>query len=59
MQIVNTTIVTTVADIKELIQYCLIHNFERQINLTFEDGKIIVSEPSKEIAPDFINENKN
>lgn len=57
MQIVNTTIVTTVAEIKELIQYCLVHNFENQINLTFEDGKIIVSEPSKEIAPDFIIEN--
>ena len=54
MQIVNTTVVTTVAEIKELIQYCLLRNFENQINLTFEDGKIIVSEPSKGIAPDFI-----
>jgi hypothetical protein len=54
MQIVNTTVVTTVAEIKELIQYCLIHNFEGQINLTFEDNRIIVSEPSKEIAPDYI-----
>jgi hypothetical protein len=54
MQIVNTTIVTSVAEIKELIQYCLVHNFEGQINLTFEDSKIIVSEPSKEIAPDYI-----
>jgi hypothetical protein len=54
MQIVNTTVVTTVSEIKELIQYCLVHNFEGQINLTFEDGKIIVSEPSKEIAPDYI-----
>lgn len=59
MQIVNTTVVTTVAEIKELIQYCLIHEIENQINLTFEDGKIIVSEPSKEIAPDFIIENNN
>jgi len=55
MQIVNTTIVTSVAEIKELIQYCLVHNIEEQINLTFEDGKIIVSEPSKEIAPDYIS----
>jgi hypothetical protein len=54
MQIVNTTIVTTISEIKELIQYCLVHNFDGQINLTFEDNKIIVSEPSKEIAPDFI-----
>ena len=54
MQIVNTTIVTTVSEIRELIQYCLLRNFENQINLTFEDGKIIVSEPSKGIAPDFI-----
>ena len=54
MQIVNATIVTTVSEIRELIQYCLLCNFENQINLTFEDGKIIVSEPSKEIAPDFI-----
>jgi hypothetical protein len=54
MQIVNTTIVTSVTEIKELIQYCIAHNYEGQINLTFEDGKIIVSEPSKEIAPDFI-----
>ena len=59
MQIVNTTVVTTVAEIKELIQYCLVHNFENQINLTFEDGKIIVSEPSKELAPDFVVENTN
>jgi hypothetical protein len=56
MQIVNTTIVTNVSEIKELIQYCLVHNFEGQINLTFEDNRIIVSEPSKEIAPDFIIE---
>jgi hypothetical protein len=56
MQIVNTTIVTSVSEIKELIQYCLVHNFEGQINLTFDDSKIIVSEPSKEIAPDFIVE---
>jgi hypothetical protein len=55
MQLVNTTIVTTVAEIKELIQYCLIHNFEGQINLTFEDNRIIVSEPSKELAPDYIS----
>ena len=54
MQIVNTTIVTTISEIKELIQYCLIHNFEGQINLTFEDNRIIVSEPSKELAPEFI-----
>ena len=59
MQIVNTTVVTTVAEIKELIQYCLVREIENQINLTFEDGKIIVSEPSKEIAPDFIIENNN
>lgn len=55
MQIVNTTIVTSVAEIKELIQYCLVHDFEGQINLTFDEGKIIVSEPSKEIAPDYIS----
>jgi hypothetical protein len=55
MQIVNTTVVTTVAEIKELIQYCLIHNFEGQINLTFEDSKIVVSEPSKAPAPDYIS----
>ena len=39
----------------ELIQYCLVHDFEGQINLTFEDGKIMVSEPSKELAPDYIS----
>jgi len=55
MQIINTTIVTSVAEIKELIQYCLVHNFEGQINLTFEDSKILVSEPSKELAPDYIS----
>jgi hypothetical protein len=55
MQIVNTTIVTSVAEIKELIQHCIVHNLEGQINLTFDDGKIIVSEPSKEIAPDYIS----
>jgi hypothetical protein len=55
MQLVNTTIVTSVAEIKELIQHCIIHNLEGQINLTFDDGKIIVSEPSKEIAPDYIS----
>ena len=55
MQIVNTTIVTSVAEIKELIQHCIVHNFEGQINLTFEDSRIIVSEPSKEIAPDYIS----
>ena len=56
MQIVNTTIVTTVAEIKELIQHCIIHNFEGQINLTFEDSKILVSEPSKEINPELEEE---
>jgi len=55
MQLVNTTIVTSVAEIKELIQHCIVHNIEGQINLTFDDGKIIVSEPSKEIAPDYIS----
>jgi hypothetical protein len=54
MQIVNTTIVTSVTEIKELIQHCIVHNLEGQINLTFEDGKILVSEPSKEPAPDDI-----
>ena len=42
MQLINTTIVTSVTEIKELIQHCIVHNFEGQINLTFEDGKIIV-----------------
>jgi hypothetical protein len=55
MQIVNTTIVTSVSEIKELIQHCIVHNLEGQINLTFDDGKIIVSEPSKELAPDYIS----
>lgn len=55
MQIVNTTIVTSVTEIKELIQHCIVYNIEGQINLTFEDSKIIVSEPSKEIAPDYIS----
>lgn len=54
MQIVNTTIVTSVAEIKELIQHCIVHNYEGQINLTFEDGKIVVFQPSKEAAPDDI-----
>ena len=55
MQIVNTTIVTSVTEIKELIQHCIVYNIEGQINLTFEDSKIIVSAPSKEIAPDYIS----
>jgi len=52
--IVKTTIVTSVAEIKELIQHCIVHNYEGQINLTFEDGKIIVFQPSKQPAPDDI-----
>ena len=54
MQIVNTTIVTSVTEIKELIQHCIIHNYEGQINLKFEDSKIIVFQPSKGPAPDDI-----
>ena len=56
MQIVNTTIVTSVTEIKELIQHCIVYNLEGQINLTFEDGKIIVSQPSKQPAPDDIGQ---
>ena len=46
MQIINTTIATTTASIKELIQYCIVHEIDGAVNLTIHpDGDVTVWQP--------------
>lgn len=57
MQLIQTTISTTRAELIELMQHITLHNIEGQVNITFEpDGVINVWQPSKLPAPDDINQ---
>lgn len=47
MQLINTTIATTTDELKELMQYCIVHNLEGRVNVTFHpNGKIEVWQPA-------------
>ena len=54
MIIKDTTIVTTVSDLKELVQHCIVHGYEGQVNLTINGETVNVWQPSKQPAPDSV-----
>ena len=45
MTIIGTTIATTVQDISDLMQHCIIHNIEGRINLTINEDGVKVWQP--------------
>lgn len=63
MQIVNNIIITSGHElINEVIHQLILNkiDYNEQINIDISDPQcIVISQPSKEIAPDFINEKNN
>ena len=41
MQLEFSTLATTVDEIRELMQHCILHNFEGRINLTFDSNGLV------------------
>ena len=47
MQLISNTIATTTDELTELQQYCILHGIKGAVNITFENDKIEVWQPSK------------
>jgi hypothetical protein len=45
MQIENYTIATTVEEIRDLVQHCILNNFTGRINLTISGAEVKVWQP--------------
>ena len=54
MQLVKTTIVTSLDEIQELMRHIIVNELKGQINLTFEGDRINVWQPSNEIFAEGI-----
>lgn len=47
MQLISNTIATTTDELRELMQHCILHDIEGQVNITFTADKIEVWKPEK------------
>ena len=54
MQLINTTIVTSLDEIQELMRHIVTRELKGQINLTFEGVHIKVWQPSNEVMAEGI-----
>lgn len=54
MQLINTTIVTSLDEIQELMRHIVMNELQGQINLTFEGEHIRVWQPSKEVMAESV-----
>ena len=54
MQLINTTIVTSLDEIQELMRHVVVNELQGQINLTFEGDHIRVWQPSKEVIAESV-----
>ena len=54
MQLVKTTIVTSLDEIQELMRHIIVNELKGQINLTFEGEHIRVWQPSNEIMAESV-----
>lgn len=55
MQLVQQTIATSLDELRELMQHCILHEYSGRINLTFhENGQIEVWQPSKQIMAERV-----
>lgn len=54
MQLINTTIVTSLDEIQELMRHIVVNEMTGQINLTFEGEHIRVWQPSKEVMAESV-----
>ena len=54
MQLINTTIVTSLEEIQDLMRHIIVNELKGQINLTFEGDRINVWQPSNEIFAEGI-----
>ena len=54
MQLVKTTIVTSLEEIQDLMRHIIVNELKGQINLTFEGEHIRVWQPSNEIMAESV-----
>ena len=54
MQLINTTIVTSLDEIQDLMRHIVVNELKGQINLTFEGDRINVWQPSNEIMAESV-----
>ena len=54
MQLINTTIVTSLEEIQDLMRHIIVNELKGQINLTFEGEHIRVWQPSNEIMAESV-----
>jgi hypothetical protein len=54
MQIENYTIATTVEELKEVVQHCIIHEMQGRVNLTISGADINVWQPSNQPCGDEV-----
>lgn len=47
MQLISNTIATTTDELRELMQHCILHEIEGQVNITFTADKVEVWKPEK------------
>jgi len=48
MQLISNTIATTTDELTQLQQYCILNNISGAVNITFENDKINVWQPSRQ-----------
>ena len=54
MQLINTTIVTSLDEIQDLMRHIVVNELKGQINLTFEGDRINVWQPSNEVMAESV-----
>lgn len=54
MQLVKTTIVTSLDEIQDLMRHIIVNELKGQINLTFEGENIRVWQPSNEVMAESV-----
>ena len=57
MQLISNTIATTTEELTELQQYCILHGIKGAVNITFENDKIEVWQPSKMPVAESVRKN--
>jgi hypothetical protein len=58
MQLISNTIATTTEELTELMQFCILHDVKGPVNITFENDKIEVWQPSKMPVAESVRKNQ-
>ena len=58
MQLISNTIATTTEELTELMQFCILHGIKGAVNITFENDKIEVWQPSQMPVAESVRKNQ-